>query len=148
MLENSGPLRNASQKIQPVIYHHRSSTTSGNAQPKTTDEKITPPLFGMEVKKFFFSQKTPKNEEPVARYGNTNDLYMPLSFILVSKRKKQLINARLDLRNGLTKDASVDSRAFVCANVGAELDRINRLSTTIIFEIDNLANFQLQVAND
>ena len=55
----------------------------------------------------------------------TTDLYMPLSSIIVLKRKKMLY-VPLDFENGLTIDGLVDSGAYDSAIAQTELDRIKQ----------------------
>ena len=53
----------------------------------------------------------------------------------------------LDFENGITIDALVDSGAYVSAIAQKELDRIQQQSPSIILNIDDPHNFQIQVAN-
>ena len=53
----------------------------------------------------------------------------------------------VDLENGLTIDAFVDSGAYVSAIAQKELDRIKQYSPINILKIDDPPNFQIQVAN-
>ena len=77
----------------------------------------------------------------------TNELCMPLSSTFVLKRKKEMLYVRLDFQNGLTKDALVDSGAYVSAIAQKELDRIKQQSPSSVLKIDDPPNFQIQVAN-
>ena len=77
----------------------------------------------------------------------TNELYMPLSSTFVLKRKKEMLYVPLDLENGLTIDALVDSEACVSAIAQRELDRIQQQAPSNILKIDDPPNFQIQVAN-
>ena len=52
----------------------------------------------------------------------------------------------LDFENGLTKDALVDSEAYVRAVAQKELDRIKQKAPSNILKIDDPPNFQIQVA--
>ena len=72
---------------------------------------------------------------------------MPLSSSFVPERKKDMLYVPLDFGKVLTTDAFVDSGAFVSAIPQSELDRIKQQSRTNIFEMDDLLNFQIQVAN-
>ena len=72
---------------------------------------------------------------------------MPLSSIIVLKPKKEMLYVPLDFENGLTIDALVDSGAYVSAIAQKELDRIKQQSQSKILKIDDLPNFQIQVAN-
>ena len=53
----------------------------------------------------------------------------------------------LDFENGLTIDALVDSGAYVSAIAQKELDIIKRQASSNNLKIDDLPNFQIQVAN-
>ena len=82
-------------------------------------------------------------EEQIVRDDNTNELYLPLSSTIVLKRKKEMLYVPLDFKNGLTKDALVDSGAYVGAIAQSELDRIKQQAPASIFKIDNPRNFQI-----
>ena len=56
---------------------------------------------------------TSQIEEQLVRDDITNELYMPLSSTIVSKRKKEILYVLLDFENGLTIDALADSGAYV-----------------------------------
>ena len=85
--------------------------------------------------------------EELVRDDIFNELYMPLSSTIVLKRKKEMLYLPLDLENGLTIDALVDSGAYVSAIAQKELDRIKQQSPSNILKIDDPPNFQIQVAN-
>ena len=53
----------------------------------------------------------------------------------------------LDFKNGLTKDALVDSGAHVSAIAQKEPDRIKQQSPSNVLKIDDPPNFQMQLAN-
>ena len=53
----------------------------------------------------------------------------------------------VDFENGLTKDALVESGAYVSAIAQTELDRIKQQARANIFKINNPTKFQTQVAN-
>ena len=61
-------------------------------------------------------------EERLVRDDYTNELYMPLSSTIVLKRKKEMFYVPLDIENGLTIDALVDSGAYVSAIAQKVLD--------------------------
>ena len=90
---------------------------------------------------------TSQIQEQLVRDDITNELYMPLSSIIVLKRKKEMLYVSLDFENGLTKDALVDSGAYVSAIAQKELDRIKQQAPSNILKIDDPPNFQIQVAN-
>ena len=89
---------------------------------------------------------TSQIEEQFVRHNITNKLYMPLSSTIVLKRKKEMLYVPLDFENGLTIDALVDSRAYISAIAQKELDRIKQQAPSNIRKIDELPNFQIQVA--
>ena len=90
---------------------------------------------------------TSQIEERLVRDDITNELYTPLSSTIVLKRKKEILYVPLDLENGLTIDALVDSGAYVSAKAQKELDRIKQQATSNILKIDEPPNFQIQVTN-
>ena len=53
----------------------------------------------------------------------------------------------LDFKSGLTKDALVDSRAYVSTITQKGLDRIKQQAPANTFKIDYPHNFQVQLAN-
>ena len=100
------------------------------------DDNISPPAITNSLIK-----------ERLVRDDITNELYMPLSSTIVSKRKKEMFYVSLDFENGLTIDALVDSGAYVSAIAQNELDRIKQQSPSNILKIDDPPNFQIQVSN-
>ena len=100
------------------------------------DDNISPPAITISQIK-----------EQLVRVDITNELYMPLSSTIVLKRKKKRLYVPLDFENSLTKDALVDSGAYVSAIAQKELDRIKQQSLSNILKIDDPPNFQIQVAN-
>ena len=106
-------------------------TTYGNG-----DDNISPPRI-----------TTSQIDERLVRDDITNELYMPLSYTFVQKRKKELLYVPLDFENGLTIDALVDLGAHVSAIAQKELDRIKQQAPSNIIKIDDSPNFQIQVAN-
>ena len=66
-----------------------------------------------------------QTEEQIVRDDFTKELYLPLSSTIVLKRKKEMLYVPLEFKNGFTKDALVDSGAYVGAIAQSELDRIN-----------------------
>ena len=58
-----------------------------------------------------------------------------------------MINVLLDLGNGLTIDAPVDSGAYVSAIAQMELDIIKQHAPSNILKIDEPPNFQIRVAS-
>ena len=100
------------------------------------DDNISPPAITIS-----------QIEERLVRDDNTNELYMPLSSTIVLKRKKKMLYVPLNFENFLTKDAFVDSGAYVSAIAQKELDRIKQQSSSNILKVDDPPNFQIQVAN-
>ena len=68
------------------------------------DDNISPPAIT-------FSQI----EERLVRYDITKELYMSLFSTFVLKRKKEMLDVPLDFKNGFTKNALVDSGAYIRA---------------------------------
>ena len=100
------------------------------------DDNISPPVITIS-----------QIEEQLVRDETTNELYIPLSSIIVLKRKDEMLYVPLDFENGLTIDALVDSGAYVSAIAQNEVDRIKQQAPTNILKIDDPPNFQIQVAN-
>ena len=90
---------------------------------------------------------TSKIEERIVMHDITNEVYMPLSSTIVLKQKKRMLYVPLDIKNGLTIDALVNSGAYVSAIAQKELDRIKQQAPSIILKTDAPPNFQIQVAN-
>ena len=77
------------------------------------DDNMSPPVITIS-----------RIEERLVKDDITNELYMPLSSTIVLKRKKEMLYVPLDFKNGLTKDALVDSGASIGAIAQKELDSI------------------------
>ena len=90
---------------------------------------------------------TSQIEDQLLRDDIINELYIPLSSTIVLKRKKEMLYVLLGFGNVLTIDALVDSRAYVSAVAQTELERSKQQAPGNIFKIDDLPNFQIQVAN-
>ena len=90
---------------------------------------------------------TSQIQEQLVRDDNTNELYMPLSPIIVLKQTKEMLYVPLDFKNGLTIDALLDSGAYVSEIAQKELDSIKQQSPSNIPKNDDPPNFQIQVAN-
>ena len=75
-----------------------------------------------------------------------NELYKPLSSTIVLKRKKEMLYVPMDLEKAVTKDAFVDSGAFVGAVAQKELNIIKQQAPANIFKINEAPNFQIQLA--
>ena len=100
------------------------------------DDNISPP----EI-------TTSQIKEQLVRDDITNELYMPLSSTIVLIRKKEMLYVPLDFEIGLTIDALVDSGAYVSAIARKVLHRIQQQAPSNILKIDDIHNFQMQVAN-
>ena len=102
------------------------STTYGNG-----DDNISPPQI-----------TTSQIQEQLVTDENTNELYMPLSYTVVLKRKKEMLYVPLDFDNGLAIDALVDSGAYVRAIAQEELDRIQQQDPPNIIKMMNSPIFK------
>ena len=100
------------------------------------DDNISPPVITIS-----------QIEERLVRDDITNELQMPLSSTIVLKRKKEMLYVPLDFENGLTKDALVDSGAYVSDIAQTELDKIKQQAPSNILKIDDPPNFRIKVAN-
>ena len=90
---------------------------------------------------------TPLIEEGLVRDEQTNELYLPLTFTVVLKRKQEMLSVSLDFANNLTLDALVASRAYFSAIAHNDLDIIKQKAPYNILKIDNPPIFQIQVAS-
>ena len=95
---------------------------------------------------FPFASTTPHIEERLMRYEQTNELCLPLSSAVVLKRKQEMLYVHMDLKNNLTTDALVDSRAYV-SKIAQELATIKQKAPNNFFKINDPPNFQKQIAN-
>ena len=95
-----------------------------------------------------FPKITTSYIERLVRDDNTNELYMPLSSTFVLKTREEMMYVPLDLKNGSTMDALVDSGANVSAIALRELDRNEQQAAANFFKIDDPPTFQIQVAKD
>ena len=100
------------------------------------DDSISPPKI-----------TTSQIDERLVSDETTKKLYMPLSSTIVFKRNKEKLYVVLDFENGLTKDAFIDSAAYVSAIAQNELYRNKKQATANIFKIDVSPIFQIQAAN-
>ena len=90
---------------------------------------------------------TSENEERLVMDDITIELYMPLSSIIVLKRKKETLYDLPDFGNGLTIDALVELGAYVSAIAQKELDIIKQQALSNLLKIDEPPIFQIQVEN-
>ena len=79
------------------------------------------------------------------RDDQTNDLYVPLTSIVVLKRKEEMLYVLLDFENELTVDALVHSGSYVKAIAQNDLYTIKQESLSNILKFDNPAIFQTRV---
>ena len=86
---------------------------------------------------------SPLIEEKLVRDEHTKEVYLPLTYTVVLKRKQEM---PLDFKNNLTVDALLDSGAFVSAIAQNDLDEIKEKAPNNILKIDDPPNFQIQVA--
>ena len=63
----------------------------------------------------------PQIEKRLVTDENTNELYVPLSSTMVLKRKKGRLYVILEIKNSLSVDASVHSRACISAFAQLEM---------------------------
>ena len=117
---------NDSKKRQAEIDRHdMNMTANGNGDDNISSSKIANSQIG---------------EQPV-RDDITNELYMPLSSKIVVKRKKEMQYVPLDFEKVLTKDALVDSGAYVSSIAQTKMDKIKQQAPTYIFKMDDPPNF-------
>ena len=90
---------------------------------------------------------TSQIEERLVRDDISNECYVPLSSIIVLKRRKKILHVLLNFENGLTIDALFDSGAYVSAIAQKQLDRIKQQATSESLKVDDPPTFQVQVAN-
>ena len=90
---------------------------------------------------------TPHFEEWLERDELTNELSLPLTSSVVPKSKHEMLYVHLDFENNLTKDALIHSGAYFSAIASKDLDTKKQKAPKNIFKIDDLPNFQIQVAN-
>ena len=85
---------------------------------------------------------TSQIEERLVRDDITNELYMPLSYTIVLKRKKEMLYVPLNFEDAVTLDALVDSAAYVSAIAQKQLGRIKQQVPYNILKTDDPPNFQ------
>ena len=83
----------------------------------------------------------------MVRDEQTNEVYLPLTSTVVLNRNQDMPYVHLDFENCLKKDDLVDSGAFVSAFAQNDLETKKRESPKNILKIDDLPNFQIQIAN-
>ena len=135
------PGNQTGNELVPFLDCSKNSTNTQNAvQHEVTThsgDTTTSPL----------TTATPLIEEGLVRDEQTNEIYLPLSSTVVSKRKQKMIYVPLDFENNLTVDALVDSGSFVSAIAQDDFDTIKQKAPNNILGIDDPPNFQVQVAN-
>ena len=90
---------------------------------------------------------TPLSEERLVRDEQANELYLPLTSLVVLERKQEWLYLPLGFENNLTIYALVDSGAYLSAFAQIDLDAIKQKAPKNFLQIDNPPNFQIQVAN-
>ena len=86
----------------------------------------------VEVTNFSLPKKsTPQIEDRLAGDDTANELYMPLYYTVVLKRKKEMLYVPNDFENGLTIDALVDSGDYLSAVAQKQLDIIKQQAQPI-----------------
>ena len=90
---------------------------------------------------------TPLIEEGLVRDEQIIELHLPLTFTEVLKRKQERLYVPLDFEKNLTVNALVDSRAYISAIIHNELETLKQTAPIKFLKLDNLPNFQIQVAN-
>ena len=86
-------------------------------------------------------------EEGLVTDEQTNEFCLPLTSMVVLKRKQEMPYESLHFENNITVNALEDSGAYVSAMGRKDWDTIKKESQNIILEIDESPNFQIQVAN-
>ena len=104
------------------INHPCFSTTPGTVNPKFMKQIKTQELTVLEM----IDDNDPpptisasQMEEVLVRNENKYEFYIPLSFMIVLKRKIEILYVPLDFKDGLTKDDLVDPGAHVSAIPGS-----------------------------
>ena len=90
---------------------------------------------------------TPLIEEALVRDEKTNEVYLPLTSMVILKRKQEMLYMPPDFEDNLRIDAWVDSKAFVSAIGQDDLDTRKQKASNNILKIDDPPNFQIGVAN-
>ena len=129
---------------EPVPFLDCSQNSSTNTQ-NTEQHVVTTPK-GLTTTPLL-TTATPLIEEGLVRDEQTNEVYLPLTFTVVLKRKQEMLYVPLDFENNLTVDALVDSGAFVNAIAEDDLESIKQNAPNNILKIDDPRNFQIQVTN-
>ena len=92
---------------------------------------------------------TPLIEEELVRAEQTIEVYLPLSYTVVLKRKQEMLYVPLDFKKNqnLIVDALVESGACVSAIAQNHLNTMKQQTPNSIPKIDDPPNFQIEVAN-
>ena len=72
----------------------------------------------------------------------TDEMYLPLTSMVVLKCKQEMLYVPLDFKNNLTIDVLVYSRAYISAITGKELATIKQQASKNIPEFDDPSIFQ------
>ena len=107
----------------PVPFLDCSKNSTTNTQ--NTDQHVVTTPNGLTTTPLL-TTATPVIEEGLVRGEQTNEVYLPLTSTVVSKRKQEMLYVPLDFENNLTVDALVDSGAFVSAIAEDDLKTIKQ----------------------
>ena len=129
---------------EPVSFLDCSKISSTNTQ-NTEQHVVTTP--NGDTTTPLLATATPLIEERLVRDEQTNEVYLPLTSIVVLKRKQEMLYVPMEFENNLTVDAFVESGAFVSAIAQDDLDTIKDKAPNNILKIDDPPSFQIQVAN-
>ena len=129
---------------EPVPFLDCSQNSSTNTQ--NTEQHVVTTPNGLTTTPLL-TTATPLIEEGLVRDEQTNDVYLPLTFTVVLKRKQEMLYVPLDFENNLTVDALVESGAFINAIAEDDLESIKQKAPNNILKIDDPPNFQIQVTN-
>ena len=135
------PANQTGNELVPFLDGSKNSTSTQNAEQHlvTTPSRdsTTSPL----------TTATPQIQEGLVQNKQTNEIYLLLTSRVVLKRKQEMLYVPLDFENNLTVDSLVDPGAFVSAIVQDDLETIKHKAPNNILKINDLPNFQIQVAN-
>ena len=135
------PGNQTGNELVPFLDCSKNSTNTQNAEQHVVTtpngDTTTSPL----------TTATPLIEEGLVRDEQTKEIYLTLTSTVVLKRKQEMLYVLLDFENNMTVDALVDSGAFVSAIAQDYLETIKQKAPNNILKIDELPNFQIQVAN-
>ena len=150
--QNSPPKGFQLQRSRPALEQYREK--SRNEQVLFLDKSNSRPTDLQESRehirttldkarsKSFLTSETPHNEERLVRDELTNELYLTLTCAVVLNCHEKMQYVLLDFDNNLTKDALIDSRAYVSAIAQNDLDTIKQKTQTTPSKSTTLPNFK------